>query len=277
MSRNTSFYYSFLVLPPRKRDAIIAVWDFCRAVDDAVDEAPAEGTPGREGRIREALAAWRRELACCYDGQPPLTPEGRALQPFVREFTLPRQAFEDVIDGVEMDIDPPRYADFDHLFEYCRRVASAVGLICIEVFGYRDPATRTYALDLGIALQLTNIIRDVKGDLARGHVYLPLEDLKRFGCTDEDLRAGRLTDRVRDLLQFECQRARTYYERARRERPASDRRGLVAAEIMGAIYFAILRQVERSGYDVFSRRIRVSRPRQALIALATWARTMAGA
>lgn len=276
MSRNTSFYYSFLALPPRKRDAIIAVWDFCRAVDDAVDEAPPVGTPGREAQVRDALATWRRELAHCYNGQPPATDEGRALQPFIREFGLPRQAFEDVIDGVEMDVDPPRYTDFAHLIEYCRRVASAVGLICIEVFGYRNPTTRTYALDLGVALQLTNIIRDVRTDLARGRLYLPAEDLARFGCTEDELREGRLTPRVRDLLQFECARAREYYARARRARPAEDARRLVAAEIMRAIYFGILRQVERAGYDVFSRRIRVSRPRQALIALATWARTMAG-
>jgi 15-cis-phytoene synthase len=276
MSRNTSFYYSFLVLPPRKRDAIIAVWDFCRVVDDAVDEAPAAGTPGREEQIADALAGWRQELARCYDGRAPATPVGRRLQPFVAEFHLPRQAFEDVIDGVAMDIHPPRYATFEQLFEYCRRVASAVGLICIEVFGYEDPGTRQYALDLGIALQLTNIIRDVATDLSRGRVYLPLDDLRAFGCTEEDLRAGTVTARVRDLMRFECARAQSYYERARRERPKVDRRRLVAAEIMGAIYHGILRRVEHSGYDVFSRRIRVPRPQQAIIAVATWAATMAG-
>ncbi len=276
MSRNTSFYYSFLVLPPRKRDAIIAVWDFCRVVDDAVDEAPEPGTPGRHDQITAALAGWRQELARCYEGQPPVTPIGQRLQPFIREFNLPRQAFEDVIDGVEMDIEPRRYATFDDLFEYCRRVASAVGLICIEVFGYRDATTRQYALDLGIALQLTNIIRDITGDLKQGRVYLPLEDLERFGCTEDDFRAGVLTDRVRSLLQFECERARSYYARARRERPRSDWRCLVAAEIMGAIYFRILRRVERAGYDVFTRRIRVPRPQQALVAIGTWAATMAG-
>ncbi|HVB37553.1 MAG TPA: presqualene diphosphate synthase HpnD [Vicinamibacterales bacterium] len=275
MSRNTSFYYSFLVLPPRKREAIIAIWDFCRVVDDAVDEAPPVGTPGRREQIAESLAGWRRELARCYDGQPPATPIGQQLQPFVREFNLPRQAFEDVIDGVEMDIDPRRYATFEDLYEYCRRVASAVGLICIEVFGYRDVATRQYALDLGIALQLTNIIRDVTTDLSNGRVYLPLEDLTRFACTEDDLRAG-ATDKVRGLLQFECERARSYYQRARRERPRADRRGLVAAQIMGAIYVRILRRVERAGYDVFTRRIRVPRPQQAMIAIATWAATMAG-
>lgn len=276
MSRNTSFYYSFLVLPPRKRDAIIAVWDFCRVVDDAVDEAPAPGTPGRREQIETALAGWHQELARCYEGGVPATAIGQRLQPFIAEFRLPRQAFEDVIDGVEMDLEPRRYETFEELFEYCRRVASAVGLICIEVFGYRDPVTRQYALDLGIALQLTNIIRDITGDLANGRVYLPLEDLRRFGCTEDDLRAGVLTDNVRQLLVFECDRARSYYEKARRERPRSDRRCLVAAEIMGAIYFRILRGVERAGYDVFTRRIRVPRPQQAMIAVATWAATMAG-
>lgn len=276
MARNTSFYYSFLVLPPRKRDAIIAVWDFCRAVDDAVDEAPAEGTPGRDALVQDALVGWRAELARCYAGQAPQTEQGRSLLPFIEEFSLPRQPFEDVIDGVEMDVHPPTYASFDDLFEYCRRVASAVGLICIEVFGYRDPATRRYAIDLGVALQLTNIIRDVRGDLARGRLYLPLNDLRQFGCTADELRAGRLTEPIRALLQYECARARGYYERAATGRPRRDARQLVAAEIMRAIYFEILRHIERGGYDVFSTRARVSRPRQALIAARTWAATMVG-
>ncbi|HEY7790116.1 MAG TPA: squalene/phytoene synthase family protein [Vicinamibacterales bacterium] len=276
MSRPTNFYYAFLCLPPRKRDAIIAVWDFCRAVDDAVDEAPAEGTPGRDALVQSALAGWREELARCFDGRTPSTEQGRSLQPFVGEFSLPRQPFDDVIDGVEMDVHPPTYANFDELFEYCRRVASAVGLICIEVFGYRDPATRAYAVDLGVALQLTNIIRDITVDLERGRLYLPLDDLERFGCTRGELESGTLTPPVRALLEHECARARAYYDRAMRGRPREDARHLVAAEIMRAIYFEILRQIERHGYDVFSARARLSRPHQALIAARTWAATMAG-
>src|SRR5712691_5014271 len=178
MARKTSFYYSFLVLPPGQRRAIVAVWDFCRAVDDAVDETPAAASGSPSGR--EAVAFWRDELARCYDGTRPLTPQGQRLQPHVATFSLPRSAFEDVIDGVAMDLDTDRYATFDDLFEYCRRVASAVGLICIRIFGCHSPRAGEYAINLGVALQLTNILRDVKDDLERGRVYLPLEDLQQW-------------------------------------------------------------------------------------------------
>ena len=298
MSRDTSFYYSFLVLPPRKRRAIIAVWDFCRAVDDAVDEAvdrpvlDAEQGAAGEAAARvagaassasaaAALSKWRAELKACFEGgiggDPdrggPSTTQGRALQPYIREFDLPRAPFDDLIDGVAMDLEHARYPTFDALAEYCRRVASTVGLICIEIFGYRDPATRAYAVNLGIALQLTNIIRDVNADLRQGRIYLPVEDLVRFGVTEEMLRSGQVTSSVRELLRFECGRARDYYDRAAAGLPPVDERSLVAAEIMGGIYFAILRRIEKAGYDVFSRRIRVPRPHRALIALHIWART----
>lgn len=270
MSRDTSFYYSFLVLPPRKRNAIIAVWDFCRAVDDAVDEEE------EKARAAERLREWRAELAACYNGALPGTPQGRALQPYVREFNLPRQPFEDLIDGVEMDLRHARYPTFDMLAEYCRRVASTVGLICVEIFGYRDPGARDYAVHLGMALQLTNIIRDVAADLRNGRVYLPEEDLRRFGVSEEQLRGGRLTPAVRALLAHQCARAREYYRRAASTLPRRDARSLVAAEIMGAIYFEILRRIERAGYDVFSRCIRVPRPRRALIAARIFARRAVG-
>ena len=270
MSRDTSFYYSFLVLPPRKRNAIIAVWDFCRAVDDAVDEAP-DGTAARS-----RLSLWRDELAACYadGGANPTTPQGLALRPYVAELKLPRRPFEDLIDGVEMDLARVRYQTFAELAGYCRRVASAVGLVCVEIFGYRDPAARTYAVELGMALQLTNIIRDVAADLLKGRIYLPAEDLARFHVTENDLRAGRLTPAVSGLLRFECERARFYYTKAASAFPAIDRRSLLAAEIMAAVYLEILRRIERSGYDVFSGRIRVPRPYRALIAFNLWARAL---
>ena len=279
MSRDTSFYYSFLVLPPRKRQAIIAVWDFCRAVDDAVDEVVPEDewrgglTPAARARAEEELQLWRSEVDAAFHGTP-ATAQGRALQPCVREFNLPAERFEDLIDGVEMDLAHARYPTFDALLEYCRRVASAVGLICVEIFGYRDPATRAYAESLGLALQLTNIIRDIAADLRRGRVYLPAEDLERFGVTVDDLRKGDVTAPVRGLLEFECARAREYYRRAATQLPPVDARSLVAAEIMGAIYREILHRIESGGYDVFSRRIRVPRPRRALIALRIWAMAM---
>ena len=186
MARKTSFYYAFLVLPAEQRRAIIAVWDFCRAVDDAVDEADKPQRPD----AREAICFWRAELARCYEGAAPQTAQGRRLQPFIIRFDLPRQAFADVIDGVAMDLDTTRYQTFDDLLQYCLRVASAVGLICIRIFGCRDPRARDYALNLGVALQLTNILRDIKDDLARGRVYLPLDDLAAAGCTVADLAAG---------------------------------------------------------------------------------------
>lgn len=271
MARDTNFYYSFLVLPPEKRRAIIAVWDFCRAVDDAVDCEKGD------------VAAWREELEACFAGAPQ-TPEGQRLQPYLRPFNLPRRAFEDLIDGVEMDVVERRYATFDELRQYCLRVASAVGLICLEIFGYDDPRAREYAIELGVALQLTNIIRDLAADLRGGRLYLPIEDLARFGCAERDLeveatrriagRNGRLPERVEALLKFECDRAGRQFARAAAALPRSDRRRLVAAEIMGAVYFAILRRIERERYDVFSRTVRVPRPQRALIAASTWARVM---
>jgi len=168
MARKTSFYFSFLVLPRDQRRAIEAVWDFCRAVDDAVDEPEVEEAQDQERASRDALTFWRAELARAYENGHPVTPAGRGLQPFITALQLPRQAFEDVIDGVEMDLDVVRYKSFEDLFQYCRRVASAVGLICIRIFGCRNPAASDYALNLGVALQLTNILRDIPDDLARG-------------------------------------------------------------------------------------------------------------
>jgi len=266
--RATSFYYSFLALPADKRNAIVAVWDFCRAVDDAVDE-PGDRDPA------SALAQWRIELARLYGGGEPQTPQGKHLAPFIAAFGLPRSGFEDLIDGVAMDLQCNRYDTFEELRQYCLRVASAVGLICVEIFGYRYLQTRDYAIDLGIALQLTNIIRDVAPDLQRDRVYIPVEDLQRFGCTEDDLRAGVVTGKVQRLLAFQVERARRFYRKADTVLPRHDERRLVAARIMGAIYFELLRSIERTGYDVFHHRVRVGRPRQAVIAAFTWLKVMA--
>jgi phytoene synthase len=264
MARKTSFYYSFLVLPAGQRRAVLAVWDFCRAVDDAVDEIADRTAAAR------SLRFWREELARCYEGAAPETWQGRGVQPRIREFDLPRDAFEDVIDGVAMDLDIRRYETFAELLEYCRRVASAVGMICIRIFGCQDPRSREYALHLGIALQLTNILRDIKSDFERGRVYLPLEDMAAAGCSIDDLAAGRMSEPVRRVVELECRRAREHYHLASEARPPADRRRLVAAEIMRAVYFETLRRIERGGYDVFAARIRVPRPQQALIAMRQW-------
>ena len=275
MSRDTNFYYSFLVLPAEKRQAIVAVWDFCRAVDDAVDEPPA--VPGDASPdVAAEISRWRDELARCYDGETaPETDQGRRLRPLVRRFDLPRQPFEDLIDGVAMDVSRPRYETFDELYEYCLKVASSVGLVCIEIFGYRSGSAREYAVVLGVALQLTNIIRDVSTDLKQDRIYLPQEDLRRFGCTEADLKSG-LSPNVGRLLEFECRRAREYYVKAAAILPRGDAQRLVAAEIMGAIYLAILRRIETRGYDVFSEVVRVPRPRRAMIAATVWLRSLVG-
>ncbi|MCA1559911.1 MAG: squalene/phytoene synthase family protein [Acidobacteria bacterium] len=275
MSRDTSFYYSFLVLPADKRHAIVAVWDFCRAVDDAVDEV------GDRDLVAAAaeLGKWRAELAACFGEGMPTSPQGIRLQPFVRRFGLPRDAFEALIEGVEMDLAPRRYATFEDLYQYCIRVASAVGLICLDIFGCREAASRQYAIDLGVALQLTNILRDVPGDFEQGRLYIPQEDLRAAGCTEEDLRqeivnagSGVRSSKVRELLRTQGARAREYYARAAAGLPRGDARKLAAAESMGAIYRGVLRRIERNDYDVFTRVVRVPRPARAVIALATWAR-----
>lgn len=274
MARDTSFYYSFLVLPAEQRNAIVAVWDFCRAVDDAADEA-------RAGEEEAEVARWRDELARCYDAREPGTTQGRALKPIVPRFHLPRSAFDALIEGVEMDLHPRRYQTFADLYEYCIRVASAVGLLCVEIFGCQDPGSRQYAIELGVALQLTNILRDVPGDFARGRVYMPQEDFARFACTEADLAIeiqhaghGVRSDAVRRLLAFQAARARDYYARADAALPRPDARRLVAARIMGAIYRGILTRIERADYDVFSGVIRVPRPQRALIAAAVWTRSL---
>lgn len=269
MSRDTSFSYSFLVLPAAERRAVVAVWDFCRAVDDAVDEEPVAA------RAADRVAEWRGEVARVFEGRPPSSDQGRQLRRVVEQFQLSRAPFDALVEGVEMDLHQPRYETYDQLTEYSRRVASAVGLMCIEIFGCRDEA-REYAVELGLALQLTNIIRDVKDDLSRDRVYLPAEDLRRFGCTEADLAAGQVSEPVRRLLAFECARAREHYARAAAALPSSSVRKLVAAEIMGGIYFEILQRIERRGYDVFTQRVRVPKPARALIALTIWMRSRIG-
>jgi 15-cis-phytoene synthase len=275
LSRDTNFYYSFLVLPPEKRRAIVAVWDFCRAVDDATDEPKAAP--------EEELTKWRGEVAALFDGRLPETAQGQALAPFIRQFGLPRESLEAIIDGVEMDLGARRYETFADLYEYCIRVASAVGLVCLEIFGYTDPGARQYAVDLGVALQLTNILRDVPEDLRRGRVYIPREDLRANDVTEDDLkkesddpRGAVQSGKVKSLLRQQAARAREYYARAARELPPADARRLVAAEIMGAVYRAILDRIEQRDYDVFSSVVRVPRPRRALIAATTWAGSLLG-
>jgi phytoene synthase len=271
VARDTSFSYSFLVLPDEQRRAIGVVWDFCRAVDDAVDEAV-----NRES-AETAVADWRDEVGRLFGSDAPRTPQAQRLKPYVSTFQLTRQPFDDLVDGVEMDLWRSRYDTFDELIGYCRRVASAVGQICIEIFGCRDSRSRDYAFNLGLALQLTNIIRDVRVDLERDRIYLPQEDLARFGVTEAALGDGRVTAEIRQLLAHQCQRARHFFTAAAQALPHYAARKLVAAEIMGAIYYEILERIERRGYDVFTEVIRVPKVVRARIALTVWARSQLSA
>lgn len=275
MARDTNFYYSFLVLPADQRRAIVSVWDFCRAVDDTADEAPAGAARGAE------LARWRAEVAACFDGGSPSTLQGQRLLPWIGRFDLPRPPFEALVEGVEMDLAPRRYATFEDLYQYCIRVASAIGLICVRIFECRDPTANQYAIDLGVALQLTNILRDVRVDFEQRRVYIPQTDFAACACTEEDLAreaahagGGVQSSAVRRLLAFQVERAREYYARAAAALPAADRRRLLAARIMGGIYRAILDRIEAEHYDVFSRVIRIPRPRRALIAARIWAASL---
>jgi phytoene synthase len=277
MSRDTNFAHSFLVLSPAKRRAIVAVWDVCRAIDDAVDEHPLETEADRQ-RAVERLDAWRQEMHACFtSGVWPHTPQGVALQPYARTFRFSKRLFEDLIDGVAMDIGPrKRYRNFKELHQYCYRVASTVGLICTDIFGAREAASRDYAVDLGIALQLTNILRDVPKDLERGRLYIPMDDMERFHCTEEMLQDRWRTRPVIALLRFQAERARHYYFRAARLLPRRERRRLAAAEIMGAIYYALLNEIERRNYDVFTETVRLEPSEKAALAFKTWLRAVTG-
>ena len=271
MARDTNFAYSFLALPKDRREAITAVWDFCRAVDDEVDEHEERPLAQRMA----GLQRWRDEVAACFEGRQPATAEGRALQVVSARWPVQRAHFDELIDGCAMDLEPARFASFGDLRAYCYKVASTVGLICIEIFGYENPATRRYAEELGLALQLTNILRDVPADLARGRLYIPLDELAAHGVTENALRAGRLTPPVAALFAAQARRAREQFARAEALLPPEDARRLVAARIMGAIYRDLLARIAARGYDVFAERVRVPRVRKARLAVATWMRTMA--
>jgi phytoene synthase len=267
----SNFGLAFLFLPRPKREALYAIYAFCRLTDDLVDEAG--DAPPAEALAR--LQTWRDELDACLRGVG-AHPVTCRLAEVARAYAIPHRYFFDLLDGVEMDLARRRYASFAELETYCYRVAGVVGLMCIEVFGYTQPETRTYAERLGTAFQLTNILRDVGSDAARGRLYLPLEDLARFGCAEADVLEGRRTPAVGDLLAFQAARARDFYASARAALPAVDRRPMLPAEIMAAIYRRLLRRIEEGGFDVFSRTIRLADRERVLLALATWARSRLG-
>ncbi len=256
----SNFYYSFRLLPREKREAMFAVYAYCREIDDVVD-----GDAPRSEKL-EIIEWWRREVEECFAGKPH-HPISRAILASHERFPLPRRHFEDLLDGFEMDATRNRYATFEDLQQYCFRVASAVGLICIEIFEYQDKWAREYAEKLGKALQITNILRDVPVDLERNRVYLPEEDMARFGVSEADLRAGKMTPQIRSLFEFEWNRAGEFFRECGPDRLGKDRTNFFPAEIMGAIYQCLWREIRRRGFDVFGERIRISSVRKMEIAL----------
>lgn len=258
----SSFYYSFLFLPPEQRAAITALYAYCREVDDVVDEC------SEPALARTKLAWWREELGRLYEGAP-RHPVTRALAPAVERFDLPREQLEEIIDGMEMDLEQFTYADFAELSLYCHRVAGVVGLLSAEIFGYADRHTLKYAHDLGTAFQLTNIIRDVREDAQRGRIYLPQDELARFGLRSEDLLEYRNSEALHRLLAFQAQRAREYYDKAFAQLPAEDRYRQRAGLIMAAIYRTTLDEVEADGFRVMEHKVALTPLRKFWIAWRT--------
>jgi phytoene synthase len=259
----SSFYYSFLFLPRERRRAITALYAFCREVDDVVDETSDPQLAATK------LAWWRTEVANLYAGNPQ-HPVTKALLPFTEKFSLAKENLGEIIDGMEMDLNQSRYLDWPGLERYCHRVAGVVGLLAAGIFGYRDARTLEYARELGIAFQLTNIIRDVGEDARKNRIYLPMEDLKRFNVTAADILNGRETADFGKLLKFEADRAKAYYEKAFSALPAADRKAQRAGLIMAAIYRTLLEELERDGFHVLTQRTSLTPLRKFWIAWKTW-------
>ena len=259
----SSFYYSFLFLPPERRRAITALYAFCREVDDVVDECTDVDV------ARAKLVWWRMEIAGTFAGSAQ-HPVAQALIPVVRTFNLPQRRFEDILDGMDMDLRYNRYPDFPTLQAYCYRVAGVVGLMAAEIFGYRDPGTLKYAETLGTAFQLTNIIRDVGEDARRGRVYLPLDDLARFGLTATDIIHLQDSEALRRLIGFQIERADEYYRSAYAALPHEDRKSQRPGLVMAAIYQKVLEEIRNGGCSVLERRTSLTPLRKLWIAWRTW-------
>jgi phytoene synthase len=264
-SSGSSFYYSFLFLPPNRRRAITALYAYCREVDDVVDECLDPQIAATK------LVWWRTELDRLYAGKPE-HPVTQALLPVLKEFALPQEQLLEIIDGMEMDLQQTRYLDFKALSLYCYRVASVVGLLAAEIFGYTDRATQKYAHDLGMAFQLTNIIRDVGEDARRGRVYLPIDELQRFNVPVADILNSRYSDNFKALMEFQIERAEQYYAQAMSQLPAADRKAQRPGLVMAAIYRAVLNEIKRDGCQVLSQRTSLTPIRKLWIAWRTWAK-----
>lgn len=259
----SSFYYSFLFLPVERRRAIMALYAFCREVDDVVDECNDPAIAATK------LVWWRQEVERVADGQPQ-HPVGMALQAAGGDFNLPKEQLLEIIDGMEMDLQQSRYLDFKGLSLYCYRVASVVGLLAAEIFGYRDRQTLKYAHDLGMAFQLTNIIRDIGEDARRGRIYIPMDELKQFNVPAADILNSRYSDNFAALMRFQVERAEKYYEQAMAQLPAVDRKAQRPGLIMAAIYRTLLDEIKRENFQVLHQRIALTPVRKLWIAWKTW-------
>lgn len=258
----SSFYYSFLFLPAEQRRAIMALYAFCREVDDVVDECSDRDV------ARRKLDWWREEIAACFSGQPK-HPVTTALASALQSYNLPAEYFQEIIDGMNMDLEQQRYESFSELALYCHRVAGVVGLLSAEIFGYQQRATLKYAESLGTAFQLTNIIRDVREDAGRGRIYLPLDELLEYRVNPHDLLSGAINDALTPLLHFQAERADSYYQRALGQLPDQDRYAQRSGLIMTAIYQTLLSEIQADGYRVMQHRIRLTPVRKLWIAWTT--------
>jgi phytoene synthase len=267
---SSNFYYAFMLLPVERRRSLYAVYAFCRFVDDVADDESIR-EPAR------LLLRWREELARVYGEGQPTRAISRALADTVQRFSVPRLCFEELIAGMEMDLSRKRYATFEELRRYCYRAAAVVGLICIEIFGYTNPDAKVYAENLGIACQLTNILRDVKEDAAKGRIYLPLEDLARFSVTESEILEGVYSDGFVRLMEFEARRARQYYQRAQESLPSEDRSTLLTAEAMRLIYGSLLERIVSSNYRVLDGKLSLSATHKLYLVGRAWATSRLGA
>jgi phytoene synthase len=264
---------AFVMLPRPKRDAMSALYALCREVDDAADN---ESVPAAARRAR--LAAWREDIRRACDGGKPEFVVNQELQPIIRQYRLPFDLFDELIRGVEMDLDINRYDTVEDLELYCYRVASVVGLLSINIFGYTAPASRDYAVHLGKALQFTNILRDVRTDAERGRIYLPLKELARFNLREEEILNFEYSERFFQLASSMAGRARRWYSLARETLPEADRRAMVAAELMGSVYWRLLQTLERRRFNVFGPKPpRLGRGVKFLLIVTSWCRFVSGA
>jgi phytoene synthase len=262
-----NFYYAFRTLPSAKRRAIYAAYAFCHHCDDIADgDFPLD-------EKRRLLADTRERLSALHNG-PTGDPLFTALGDASRAFEIPLGYLEEVVDGVEMDLTWTRFQDFDQLRTYCHKVASVVGLICIEVFGYEDPTVKEYAVDLGLAMQFTNILRDVKEDAERGRIYIPLDEMASFGYSEQELMDGVINDAFRDLMRFQAARARHYFASGKRLIPLLSPESRACPGVLHGVYSTLLDRIESSGFNVFERRIGLSKREKILITAKLWARSL---